>query len=105
MAVVGVPPVGCVPSQRTIEGGIERHCVPLYNQAAVMFNSKLSTELERLNKTLTGAQVVYIDIYTPLLDLIMRPFAYGNLISESFSISSTKMSIKHQFLQHCALLF
>ncbi|KAM0938716.1 putative triacylglycerol lipase [Dioscorea sansibarensis] len=77
MAVVGVPPVGCVPSQRTIEGGIERHCVPLYNQAAVMFNLKLSTELERLNKTLTGAQVVYIDIYTPLLDLIMRPFAYG----------------------------
>ncbi|KAJ0969920.1 hypothetical protein J5N97_022797 [Dioscorea zingiberensis] len=77
IAVVGVPPVGCVPSQRTIEGGLERHCVPLYNQAAVMFNSKLSTELDRLNKTLPGAQIVYIDIYTPLLDLIKRPFAYG----------------------------
>lgn len=54
-----------------------------------MFNAKLSTESERLNKTLKGAQIVYIDIYTPLLDLITRPFAYGNLILENLIISST----------------
>jgi len=52
--------------------------VPLYNEAAMMLNTKLSLELLKLNNTLPGSSIVYVDIYTPLLDMISRPFAYGN---------------------------
>ncbi|CAL9069169.1 unnamed protein product [Musa banksii] len=74
---MGAPPIGCMPSQRTLAGGIERECVTLYNEAATMFNSQLSKEVQRLDSTLLGSKIVYIDIYTPLLDMILRPFAYG----------------------------
>ncbi|CAL9782151.1 unnamed protein product [Musa acuminata subsp. burmannicoides] len=77
IAIMGAPPIGCMPSQRTLAGGIERECVTLYNEAATMFNSQLSKEVQRLDSTLLGSKIVYIDIYTPLLDMILRPFAYG----------------------------
>ncbi|CAL9076221.1 unnamed protein product [Musa textilis] len=77
IAIMGAPPIGCMPSQRTLAGGIERECVTLYNEAAMMFNSQLSKEVQRLNSPLLGSKIVYIDIYTPLLDMILRPFAYG----------------------------
>ncbi|RZS22181.1 hypothetical protein BHM03_00054924 [Ensete ventricosum] len=48
IAIMGAPPIGCMPSQRTLAGGIERE-----------------------------SRIVYIDIYTSLLDMILRPFAYG----------------------------
>lgn len=78
IGIIGAPPIGCMPSQRTLAGGIERECVTLYNEAATMFNSQLSKEVQRLDSTLLGSKIVYIDIYTPLLDMILRPFAYGN---------------------------
>ncbi|KAI3922594.1 hypothetical protein MKX01_006283 [Papaver californicum] len=37
-AVFSAPPIGCVPSQRTLGGGKERNCAESYNQAAQMFN-------------------------------------------------------------------
>ncbi|KAJ6840043.1 uncharacterized protein M6B38_312395 [Iris pallida] len=75
--VLGVPPIGCLPSQRTLAGGIERECVPLYNAAANMLNGELSVELQRLTSTSPGSRIRYIDIYTPLFDIISRPSAYG----------------------------
>ncbi|XP_073008905.1 GDSL esterase/lipase EXL3-like [Typha latifolia] len=77
IGVVGVPPIGCLPSQRTNAGGLERECVTSYNQAAIVLNSELSKEIERLNHTLSGSKIVYIDMYTPFLDLIQRPSSYG----------------------------
>lgn len=81
--IAGAPPIGCVPSQRTNAGGLERECVPLYNQAAVVFNTALEKEIKRLNgsEALPGSVLKYIDLYTPLLDMIQRPDAYGDLRS------------------------
>ncbi|CAN6293440.1 unnamed protein product [Urochloa humidicola] len=77
--VAGAPPIGCVPSQRTNAGGLDRECVSLYNQAAVVYNAALEKEIKRLNGSdeLPGSVLKYIDLYTPLLDMIQRPNAYG----------------------------
>lgn len=74
----GAPPIGCVPSQRTLGGGILRDCAETYNEAAKLFNSKLTPKLDLLRKTLPGIKPIYINIYDPLLDIIQNPANYGN---------------------------
>lgn len=81
MAILGAPPIGCVPSQRTLGGGVERDCYDKENVAAKLFNSKLSAKIDRLAKDRPDARIVYADIYYPLLDLIQNPTAHGKLIS------------------------
>ncbi|KAF8405427.1 hypothetical protein HHK36_010333 [Tetracentron sinense] len=75
VGVFSAPPIGCVPSQRTLGGGKQRICVERYNQAAKLFNSKLSSELDFLSNRLPHARLVYMDIYYPLLSLIQNPSA------------------------------
>ncbi|RXH73342.1 hypothetical protein DVH24_013026 [Malus domestica] len=78
IVISGLPPVGCLPSMRTVDGGSERNCVARYNQAAELFNSKLSAEVDRLNKQLFHAKVVVLmDVYRPLMDIILKPQKYG----------------------------
>ncbi|XP_042500797.1 GDSL esterase/lipase EXL3-like [Macadamia integrifolia] len=77
IVVISLPPIGCVPSQRTLRGGIARLCVENYNQAAMLFNSKLSSQLNLLNKNLPQFRFLYVDIYNPLIDLIQNPYKYG----------------------------
>lgn len=80
IGVLSMPPIGCVPSQRTVGGGIERGCSEICNQAARLFNSKLSSQIDSLNKKLPDARLVYLDIYNKLLSLIQNPSKYGNII-------------------------
>ncbi|KAH0990633.1 hypothetical protein GBA52_002116 [Prunus armeniaca] len=77
IGLLNTPPIGCVPSQRTVAGGVLRECDEKQNQASQLFNSKLSAEADDLNKILPNSRVVYIDIYNPLLDLINNPTKYG----------------------------
>ncbi|BFG17608.1 hypothetical protein CerSpe_038820 [Prunus speciosa] len=77
IGVLNVPPMGCLPSQRTIGGGVLRECDDKQNQASQLFNFKLSAEMDGLNKNLLNSRVVYIDIYNLLLDLIINPTKYG----------------------------
>lgn len=77
MGVFSAPPIGCMPSQRTIGGGIQRVCAEDYNEAAKLFNSKLSSTLDTLSTRLPSSRPVCIDIYNPLLDLIQNPSNYG----------------------------
>ncbi|KAL0557546.1 hypothetical protein IC582_006090 [Cucumis melo] len=71
------PPLGCLPSQRTLAGGTQRACVNEYNDAAKLFNGKLQTTLSYLQSTLPDSRVVYVDIYNPLLDVIQNYAKYG----------------------------
>ncbi|GMH06568.1 hypothetical protein Nepgr_008408 [Nepenthes gracilis] len=77
IGVTNVPPLGCLPSQRTLAGGPQRSCVEEYNQAATLFNSKLYSEIQSLNRMLPGLKIAYLDIYNPLLDLINNPSQSG----------------------------
>ncbi|CAM0956884.1 unnamed protein product [Alopecurus aequalis] len=83
LSIAGAPPIGCVPSQRTIAGGGDRECVSLYNQASVLYNAALEKEIKLLNGSaeLPGSVLKYIDLYTPLLDMTQRPAAYGFEVS------------------------
>ncbi|EEF52761.1 zinc finger protein, putative [Ricinus communis] len=67
IAFLGTLPLGCLPIERTFTGG------ETINQAAQMFNSKLSSELCSLNSSLADATIFYLDVYNPLLELIQNP--------------------------------
>ncbi|KAJ4714147.1 GDSL esterase/lipase [Melia azedarach] len=77
IGVFSAPPIGCVPSQRTLGGGIARGCSDSANQAAQIFNSKLESLLDSLNQKFPDSRFVYIDVYGPLLSLIQNPAQYG----------------------------
>ncbi|XP_031119886.1 GDSL esterase/lipase EXL3-like [Ipomoea triloba] len=73
----GIPPIGCLPSQRTLAGGSERECVESYNQAAQLANAKFSAEIKILSKKLPNSKLIFVDIYEDFLDMIKNPAKYG----------------------------
>jgi phospholipase/lecithinase/hemolysin len=89
---VGVPPLGCCPSQITLGGSPSRQCEPLRNQASILFNSRISQEIEKLNaeRSVSGSKIAYFDIYYNLFDLIQNPASYGKSFTvRSFIVHST----------------
>lgn len=77
IGVTSAPPCGCLPSQRTFHGGLLRACVEEENQASILYNDKLFSELRSLNQKLTNSRIVYLDNYNPLLNLINNPSQSG----------------------------
>ncbi|XP_020106677.1 GDSL esterase/lipase At1g58480-like [Ananas comosus] len=77
VGVVGLPPVGCMPAQRTLVGGIHRKCAHQSNELAQKYNRELRKEANRLTAKLQGTKIIYLDIYSVLLDLIEHPKAQG----------------------------
>ncbi|CAL5073066.1 unnamed protein product [Urochloa decumbens] len=73
IAILGLPPIGCVPSQRTLA----RDCDPARNRAARMFNSRLQGAIARLQEELRCQRIGYVDIYDVLHDMIADPCKYG----------------------------
>lgn len=79
VAIIGMPPIGCVPSQRTMSGGMERRCSEGHNQIAVAYNAGMKRRMEEMQakKKSTKTKLVFMDIYGFLMDMMMRPRAYG----------------------------
>ncbi|XWS45576.1 hypothetical protein CRYUN_Cryun15aG0148500 [Craigia yunnanensis] len=79
IGLVGLPPIGCVPSQRTMGGGKNRDCYDDENQLASLCNAKLSSVIDHLKTVLTfpGTKLIFLDIYYPLLSLIQNPAKFG----------------------------
>ncbi|CAN6541496.1 unnamed protein product [Malus baccata var. baccata] len=77
IGVLSLPAIGCVASQRTLRGRIHRECSEPQNQAAILFNSKLSTQIDSFNKKLPEVRLVCLDIYYTLLFLILNSAQYG----------------------------
>ncbi|XP_012571416.2 GDSL esterase/lipase At3g14820-like isoform X2 [Cicer arietinum] len=77
IGVFDAAPLGCVPFERTLFGDEERKCSQEINSASQLFNIKLSTQIDHLNQNLPQANVVYVDIYNPLLHIIENPIKYG----------------------------
>ncbi|CAN8235042.1 unnamed protein product [Cochlearia groenlandica] len=76
-AVMGTLPLGCLPGARHMIGNLFNICEIFSNQAADMFNKKLSAEMSNLSATFPGAKFTYVDMYDPLLGLINNPQASG----------------------------
>ncbi|KAM5565191.1 GDSL esterase/lipase [Rosa sericea] len=77
IGIISLPPVGCIPSQRTLAGGTERRCVEKYNEAAELFNTKLSAMADFQTNNLPDARVVFMDAYNPFLHILQHIHKYG----------------------------
>ncbi|OMO75494.1 Lipase, GDSL [Corchorus olitorius] len=66
-AIMSTLPLGCLPSDRTIEGLLFlRPCIITTNLLASVFNSKLESEVNKLKTELAGVKIVFVDVYNPL---------------------------------------
>ncbi|PIN04347.1 Triacylglycerol lipase [Handroanthus impetiginosus] len=79
IAIFGVGTVGCVPA--AIKGPINgTSCVSSTNDAVQIFNSKLKSLVDVLNKDLVGAKFIYIDTYRiTASDPSFNGFNYKNI--------------------------
>ena len=80
MAVVGLPPVGCLPVIITLFGFGDRKCIEAFNSMSISYNSKLKDWLQKSSTLLQGTQLIYVDVFTPLYDFILSPNEYGEYI-------------------------
>ncbi|XP_052168647.1 GDSL esterase/lipase At2g42990-like [Oryza glaberrima] len=75
--LAGLPPLGCLPVERTINPDRPGDCNEMYNMVALSFNARLKRLIGRLNWELPGAQVEYVDQYSILSAIIAKPWEYG----------------------------
>ncbi|CAL1406215.1 unnamed protein product [Linum trigynum] len=79
IVVGGLPPIGCLPIQMTVElqNPLERRCVETQNLGSQSYNAKLKKLLAKLQSSLAGSRVAYSNVYDPLLEMITHPTKYG----------------------------
>ncbi|CAN6337339.1 unnamed protein product [Urochloa humidicola] len=76
--VAGLPPVGCLPVTKALNQlGGARDCIPDQNAAAERYNEALQEMLAKLEAASPGATLAYVDVYTPLKDMVDQPQKYG----------------------------
>lgn len=83
ISVGGLPPMGCLPLERTanLMGGFG--CVEEYNKVAVDFNFKLQALVARLQSQLKGIELVYSNVYDKVMEAIQKPSLYGKCLHSS----------------------
>lgn len=81
IGVTTLPPIGCLPAAITIFGSDTNKCVARLNHDAVSFNTKLNATSLRLQKKLSGLNLVVFDIYQTLFDLVTKPTDNGTWIT------------------------
>ncbi|KAF5736282.1 GDSL esterase/lipase [Tripterygium wilfordii] len=62
ISLFGVGPVGCTPFAITMFGTNGALCVDKMNAAVQLFNDQLKLLVDQLNKKLTGAKFIFIDV-------------------------------------------
>ncbi|XP_076936210.1 GDSL esterase/lipase At5g03820-like [Bidens hawaiensis] len=77
IGVSTLPPLGCLPASITLFGEDSNECVTKMNTVAEYFNKKLNETSLTLNSKLSGLNIVVLDIYHPLFDLIQKPTDFG----------------------------
>ncbi|CAL9017785.1 unnamed protein product [Prunus brigantina] len=77
MAISGLPPMGCLPLERTKNILSGSDCIEEYNDVARIFNEKLQGLIEKLSKKLVRIQLVLLNPYDILLEIIQNPATFG----------------------------
>ncbi|KAI4336752.1 hypothetical protein L6164_015240 [Bauhinia variegata] len=72
--VLSTLPLGCLPGARATCGGF---CIDITNKEAEFFNTKLSSGLDSLKRSLSDYDLTFVDVYTPLLGIINNPQSSG----------------------------
>ncbi|KAK1383639.1 hypothetical protein POM88_021374 [Heracleum sosnowskyi] len=73
IGVTTLPPMGCLPASITLFGDGSHQCLPNMNVVALSFNNKLNITSLRLQNKLTVLNLVILDIYQSLYDLVTKP--------------------------------
>ncbi|GFP97554.1 GDSL esterase/lipase at5g45960 [Phtheirospermum japonicum] len=78
IAIVGLPPIGCVPAVITLYSNnalSHRVCIERLSSIARDYNRLLQNKLT--NVQTHGTKIIYVDIYKPIEDIIKRPQQFG----------------------------
>ncbi|KAE8805336.1 GDSL esterase/lipase [Hordeum vulgare] len=81
VAFNGLPPLGCIPSQRVKSATGE--CIAQVNSYAVQFNAAAKKLLDGMNAKLPGAQMALADCYSVVKELIDHPHRNGFTTSDT----------------------
>ncbi|XP_059666443.1 GDSL esterase/lipase At4g26790 [Cornus florida] len=77
MSLGGLPPMGCLPLERTTNLFSGSECIEEYNDVAKHFNWKLQGLVANLNLELPGIRLVLSNPYDILLEIIRNPHSFG----------------------------
>ncbi|XP_042507390.1 GDSL esterase/lipase At2g04570-like [Macadamia integrifolia] len=73
----GLPPMGCLPLERTTNTMEGNGCIGKYNDVAKEFNGKLQWLAIKLGMELPGIKLAFSNPYDPFLEIIRKPSAFG----------------------------
>ncbi|KAL3643486.1 hypothetical protein CASFOL_014301 [Castilleja foliolosa] len=85
IAVMGLPPIGCVPGVITLYSNnalTHRGCIDWLSSVARDYNRLLQNKLTGMQTH--GTKIIYGDIYKPIEDMVNKPQLYGELIVVPF---------------------
>ncbi|XP_042044600.1 GDSL esterase/lipase At2g40250-like [Salvia splendens] len=95
IAIIGLPPLGCLPMDTTVfsppssssassqkSGNLtgdlfRRECKMKHNKDAMEYNAKLEVRVKRMMVEMPTLKVIYMDLFTPMMDMIDRPNKFG----------------------------
>ncbi|GAB4827114.1 hypothetical protein Ancab_034001 [Ancistrocladus abbreviatus] len=77
LVLIGVGQIGCSPNELAQNSPDGRTCVARINSANQIFNNKLKSLVDQLNRQLVDARFIYINAYGIFQDLINNPASYG----------------------------
>uniref|UniRef100_A0A2N9FAR2 HAT C-terminal dimerisation domain-containing protein n=2 Tax=Fagus sylvatica TaxID=28930 RepID=A0A2N9FAR2_FAGSY len=79
IAVVGLPPIGCLPIQITLrfQNPFNTKCIEHQNLDAQSYNQKLVNQLSKIQAVLPESKISYSDVYEQVNDMINHPQKYG----------------------------
>ncbi|KAK9689372.1 hypothetical protein RND81_09G055100 [Saponaria officinalis] len=93
LSLGGLPPMGCLPPERTTNLGHKRQCIEAYNDVAKEFNWKLENLVDKLNKELEGLNLVFSNPYNLLMEMIQRPSSFGKIFLLKL-VAQSKISVR-----------
>ncbi|KAE8725471.1 GDSL esterase/lipase [Hibiscus syriacus] len=77
VAITGLAPIGCLPLERTTNIIHGSACIEEYNNVAKDFNVKLQGTITEMNQELGGIQIVTLNTYDKVLEMIHNPTRFG----------------------------
>lgn len=77
IGIINLPPLGCLPFEKTLKIKLEGECAEDVNEAAAEFNAKLISTIDGLKPKLPQLKIVSLRYYDIVLDAIKDPAKYG----------------------------
>lgn len=96
IALAGLPPLGCLPPQITLHGnwGKQTTCIEEFNAVALKYNEQYIDMINNeLKPNFHGGRLIYLDLYTPLDNILKNPQAYGPWLINPSSWITQNISI------------